>query len=82
MAHARRVLPAQRFFYPYRELPQNGSSTRPSRFVPGTTFTAVTDLYEFDRKLRTLIHDGTEKVSTVIVPGRGGPKLASTKSTT
>lgn len=43
------------YAYVFRE---SGSDS----FVPGTTFDDVTRLYEFDRKLRTLVHDGIERV--------------------
>ncbi|MFI5505462.1 Abi family protein [Corynebacterium kutscheri] len=45
----------------YRVLPVPDDPRQPKRldeFVPNTTFAQVTALYEFDRKLRTLIHDG------------------------
>lgn len=31
-------------------------------FLPGTTFSDIAGLYEFDRKLRTVVHDGVERV--------------------
>lgn len=49
------------YWYPYRKL----ISAYPERldaFTSGTTFESVAQLYEFDRKLRTLIHDGIERI--------------------
>lgn len=41
---------------------QLDDGTRSDRFIPGTNFSDVVALYEADRKLRTLIHDGIERV--------------------
>lgn len=46
-----------------------GSPPRPVRtdiFVPGTRFSDITALYEFDRKLRTQVHDGIERVEIAL----------------
>lgn len=51
------------YWYPYRELVQG---SRIDNFVPGTSFQDVVALYEFDRKLRTLIHDGVERVEVML----------------
>lgn len=54
------------YFYPYRLPSQTGSEPRQGNFVGGTTFQSVSDLYEFDRKLRTLVHDATERVEVAL----------------
>lgn len=46
------------YWYPRRDQSSQGGNT----FQPGTDFANVADLYEFDRKLRTLIHDALERV--------------------
>lgn len=51
------------YWYPYRELVRGN---RNDNFVPGTSFHDVVALYEFDRKLRTLIHDGVERVEIML----------------
>ena len=38
------------YWYPFREIDSTGQARRLSTFVPGTTFTEVVDLYEFDRR--------------------------------
>lgn len=40
--------------------------SRGSRFVPGTTFEAVLDRYEFDRQLRLLLFEGIETVENAL----------------
>ncbi|ATG50124.1 CAAX protease [Brachybacterium vulturis] len=48
------------YWYDYRV---RGSAGAPiDRFLPDTDFSMVAALYEFDRKLRTLIHDAVERV--------------------
>ena len=51
------------YWYPYREIsyPQ-----RLDRFVSGASLSDVVSLYEFDRKLRTFIHDGMERVEVAL----------------
>lgn len=44
-----------------RKIPVRGD-----RFVPGTSFADIAALYEFDRKLRTQIHDGLERVEVAV----------------
>ncbi|ORC22797.1 hypothetical protein A7979_10490 [Rothia nasimurium] len=39
---------------------------RTDTFAPGTRFTEITALYEFDRKLRTQVHDGIERVEIAL----------------
>ncbi|MFR4188666.1 Abi family protein [Corynebacterium variabile] len=51
------------YWYPFRELVEG---RREDTFVPGTTFTDVVALYEFDRKLRTLVHDGVERIEVML----------------
>lgn len=53
------------YWYPYRVLPPTADPKNPIRldqFTQGTTFNEVVLLYEFDRKLRTLVHDGMERI--------------------
>ncbi|MCB1273624.1 MAG: Abi family protein [Leucobacter sp.] len=47
------------YWYPYRVLRQGH---RLDEFDEGTTFADVAALYEFDRKLRTLVHDAVERI--------------------
>lgn len=54
------------YWYPYRELDLSRQSGRLDRFVPDANFEDVARLYEFDRKLRTLIHDGIERVEVAL----------------
>lgn len=57
------------YWYTYRVLPVPDDPRRPKRldeFIPGTTFAQVAALYEFDRKLRTLIHDGMERIEVAM----------------
>lgn len=67
------------YWYPYREIGDPQQSGRLDRFVPGASFEDVVRLYEFDRKLRTLIHDGIERVEVALrshlsyVIGANGP---------
>ncbi|QGH68102.1 Abi family protein [Pseudactinotalea sp. HY158] len=51
------------YWYPCRVL--NGSR-RGDSFEAGTSFADVVALYEFDRKLRTLVHDGVERVEVML----------------
>lgn len=39
---------------------------RLDQFVPGTEFANVAELYEADRKLRTLVHDGMERIEVAV----------------
>lgn len=54
------------YWYPYRELANPPSLGRLDRFIPGASFSDVVGLYEFDRKLRTLIHDAIERVEVAL----------------
>ena len=48
------------YWYVYREADGCGDPT--DEFQPGTAFSDITALYEFDRKLRTLLHDAIERI--------------------
>lgn len=67
------------YWYPYRLPAGVPGQVRRSEIEPGTTLNAVVRLYEFDRKLRTLIHDGTERIEVALRShtsyrvGRPGP---------
>ncbi|WP_281510802.1 Abi family protein [Corynebacterium belfantii] len=57
------------YWYPYRVLPKNADYRHPLRldnFVSGTSFSEVAGLYEFDRKLRALVHDGIERIEVAL----------------
>jgi abortive infection bacteriophage resistance protein len=54
------------YWYPYRELGGDVYGGRLDGFVTGATFDDVIQLYEFDRKLRTFIHDGVERVEVAL----------------
>ncbi|MHA3723114.1 Abi family protein [Leucobacter sp. HY1910] len=52
------------YWHPYR-VPYTKFSTH-ENFIPGADFADVVALYEFDRKLRTLVHDGIERVEIML----------------
>lgn len=52
------------YWYPAREFKANYQ--RADSFYPGTSFADVVALYETDRKLRTLVHDGLERVEVAL----------------
>lgn len=52
------------YWYPFREM--SGQKQRLDNFIAGTSLDEVVRLYEFDRKLRTLIHDGIERVEVAL----------------
>lgn len=57
------------YWYSFRVLPEPEDPKEPQRdddFVPGTTFEEVVALYEFDRKMRTLIYDGIERIEVAL----------------
>lgn len=57
------------YWYSYRALPASGDPKRSRRldsFVEGTSFADIAALYEFDRKMRTLIHDGMERIEVAL----------------
>ena len=56
------------YWYPYREQLESAPRmpVRADTFVQGSTFTEVAGLYEFDRKLRTLVHDGIERIEIAL----------------
>ena len=68
------------YWYVYRILDTHQETGKPSRldnFDHGTTFADVASLYEFDRKLRTLIHDGMERIE-IALRARIGELLVQT----
>ncbi len=52
------------YWYPARAFDANHE--RIDDFIPGTSFADVIALYEADRKLRTLVHDGMERVEITL----------------
>ncbi|PFG28847.1 Abi family protein [Corynebacterium renale] len=52
------------YWYPAREFDANGR--RSDIFLPGTRFRDVVELYEADRKLRTLVHDAMERIEVAL----------------
>ncbi len=55
------------YWYIYRTpTTEDGRLVRSDDFVGGTKFSTITALYEFDRKLRTLVHDGIERVEVAL----------------
>lgn len=54
------------YWYPYREIGDSSEHGRGDHFVPGISLDDVARLYEFDRKLRTLIHDGIERIEVAL----------------
>lgn len=53
------------YWYPYRQSAA-AEAARRDEFIEGADFEDVVRLYEFDRKLRTLIHDGIERVEVAL----------------
>lgn len=53
------------YWYPARDFDRSAGN-RIDHFKPGFTFQNATDLYEADRKLRTLLHDGMERVEIAL----------------
>ncbi|MGP9722914.1 Abi family protein [Corynebacterium sp. AOP40-9SA-29] len=51
------------YWYPFRQL---SHGHRLDIFTSGATIDDVVALYEFDRKLRTLVHDGVERVEIML----------------
>ena len=66
------------YWYPNRIIIKNsdGQICRGDLFIPRTSFEDVIALYEADRKLRTLIHDGIERIE-VALRARIGELLVS-----
>lgn len=54
------------YWYPYRQPASAPQGSRKDVFIPGSSFNDVIRLYEFDRKLRTLIHDGIERIEVAM----------------
>lgn len=63
------------YWYPARKLTANG--VRQDSFRPGTEFRDAVALYEADRKLRALVHDGMERVE-IAMRTRVGEALITT----
>lgn len=55
------------YWYIYRTLTtEDGRLARSDDFAGDAKFSAITALYEFDRKLRTLVHDGIERIEVAL----------------
>lgn len=54
------------YWYPARQVDPSPTGRRLDQFVPGTDFANVAELYEADRKLRTLVHDGMERIEVAV----------------
>ena len=52
------------YWYPFRQWDKQGNTT--NQFNPGTTFSQVIELYEFDRHLRLLVLDAIERIEIAI----------------
>ncbi|MFD1133989.1 Abi family protein [Psychrobacter sanguinis] len=52
------------YWYPFRI--RNSQNIITSKFEPGTNFNEVVSLYEFDRKLRSLVLDAIERVEIAV----------------
>lgn len=63
------------YWYPARHLSAHG--IRQDTFKPGTRFSDAAALYEADRKLRALVHDGMERVE-IAMRTRIGEALTTT----
>ncbi|WP_454942108.1 Abi family protein [Corynebacterium argentoratense] len=68
----------------YRVLPPDTDPKNPQRldsFVSGTSFSDVVALYEFDRKLRTLVHNALERIEVALRARVGELLLSKGKDT-
>lgn len=54
------------YFYPLRKTQPRGTAGRQDTFQDGTSLDLVANLYEFDRKLRLLVLDATERVEVAV----------------
>lgn len=56
------------YWYIYRQLivTDGNKIARSDEFEVGTQFSTIAGLYEFDRKLRTFVHDGVERVEVAL----------------
>lgn len=63
------------YWYPARE--RDSQDVLLDRFVPGTNFSDAAHLYEADRKLRPLVHDGMERIE-IALRTRLGAHLGTT----
>ncbi|GAA1100038.1 Abi family protein [Tsukamurella spumae] len=50
------------YWYPYRRPDPSGETRRLSEFTTGTSFTEITDLYTFDRHLKSHVLSGIEQI--------------------
>lgn len=72
------------YWYGYRVLPPDTDPKNPQRldsFVSETSFSDVVALYEFDRKLRTLVHDALERIEVALRARVGELLLSKGKDT-
>lgn len=54
------------YFYPLRKTQPRGVTGRQDDFQDGTSLDLVDQLYEFDRRLRLLVLDATERVEVAV----------------
>ncbi|WIM72120.1 Abi family protein [Corynebacterium suedekumii] len=55
------------YWYPFRQSSQvNGETVVLDNFISGTTLSAISELYEFDRRLRLLVLDAIERVEVAM----------------
>lgn len=55
------------YWYPFRQSSQvNGETVVQDDFISGTTLSAISELYEFDRRLRLLVLDAIERVEVAM----------------
>ncbi|MFD7012409.1 Abi family protein [Rhodococcus jostii] len=54
------------YWYPFRLRDPSDPERRSDMFAAGSTFREVTQLYEFDRHLKSLIHSGLERVEVAM----------------
>lgn len=54
------------YWYPYRDFSDGAEHARCNGFTADASFDDVIRLYEFDRKLRTFIHDGIERIEVAL----------------
>lgn len=54
------------YWYPYRQPSEDEDRSRADTFHPGTSFTQVVDMYEFDRALRLIVLDAIERAEVAL----------------
>lgn len=54
------------YWLPFEQPPAEANGSRNHKFVPGTTFQDVLDLYIFDRKLRLMVIEAIERIEVAI----------------